>query len=79
MTIVRWLARAALTVLLLAVGVWAGVALVAAGADGGLVRRGLAAALACLTVAAGVSVLLARGRRWLLPVFAVAVASTLVW
>ncbi len=79
MTIVRWLARAALAILLLAVGAWIGLTLLDAGSDAGLVRRGLAVALACVTVAASVSVLLARGRRWLLLVFAVAVASTLVW
>ena len=57
----RTLRRGALALCLLGLGAWAALALLNAGSDAGALRRVLAAAMASLTIACAVAVLLGRG------------------
>ena len=57
----RTLRRGALALCLLGLGAWAALALLDAGSDAGTLRRVLAAAMASLTIACAVAVLLGRG------------------
>ena len=57
----RTLRRGALALCLLGLGAWAALALLDAGSDAGTLRRVLAAAMAALTIACAVAVLLGRG------------------
>ena len=68
-----------LAIVALAVGALAVLALVDAGSDAGALRSGLAGAVALLTLATVAAVLLARWRRWVLPVFAASAALVLAW
>jgi hypothetical protein len=74
-----WMARVALAVVALGLGAAAVLALLDAGSDAGLARQLLAAVMALLTLAGVGSLLVARGRRALLPAFAGGLAAVGAW
>lgn len=77
--VLRWGGRTLLAALALGLGALAVLALLDAGSDAGPWRRGLAVAMAALTLAGSGAVLMARGRRHALPAFAGGLALVAAW